>query len=63
MEKFIKKPHDMKIRALVSRIQELNNYLPSFPPSVSGTVPTKLPDDKLKEIVYNALYPVVGKWQ
>ena len=38
MKKFIKKPCDMKIRALVSRIQELNNYLPSFPPSVSGTV-------------------------
>ena len=60
MKKFIKKPRDMKIRALVSRIQELNNYLPSFPPSVSETAPTKLPDDELKEIVYNAL---PSSWQ
>ena len=60
MKKFIKKPRDMKTCALVSRIQELNNYLPSFPPSASETVPAKLPDDKLKEIVYNAL---PSSWQ
>ena len=60
MKKFIKKPRNMKIRALVSRIQELNNYLPSFPPAVAGTNPTKLPDDEIKEIIYNAL---PSSWQ
>ena len=55
MKKFIKKPRDMKIRALVSRVQELNNYLPSFPPPAPETAPVKLPEDELKEIVYNAL--------
>ena len=48
MKKFIKKPRNMKIRALVSRIQELNDYLPSLPPSVTGTDPTELPDDEIK---------------
>ena len=60
MKKFIKKPRNMKIRTLVSRIQELNDYLPSFPPSVAGTDPTKLPDDEVKEIIYNAL---PSSWQ
>ena len=60
MKKFIKKPRNMKIRALVSRIQELNNYLPSFPQAVAGTNPTKLPEDEIKEIVYNAL---PSSWQ
>ena len=55
MKKFIKKPRDMKIRALVSRVQELNNYLPKFPPPAPETEPGKLPDDELKEIVYISL--------
>ena len=50
----------MKIRALVSRIQELNDYLPSFPPSVAGIDPSRLPGDEVKENIYNAL---PSSWQ
>ena len=55
LKQCIKKPRDMKIRALVGRVQELNNYLPSFPAPSPDVAPEKLPEDEIKEILYNAL--------
>ena len=45
----------MKFHALVNRVQELNGYLTKFPPMIAGLAPTTLEEDKIKEVLYNAL--------
>ena len=60
LKQCIKKPRDMKIRALVGRVQEMNNYLPSFPAPSPDVRPEKLPEEEIKEILYNAL---PARWQ
>lgn len=52
MRRFVRKPATMKTREYAARIVEINNYLPSFPPStVGGAVPTKLDDDELVDLM------------
>jgi hypothetical protein len=36
LRRFVRKPLTMNVRKFVARIQEINNYLPFFPPQVPG---------------------------
>ena len=45
----------MKVCAFSTRLIQLNNYLPYFPPDRIGQMIATLPDDKVKEILYHAM--------
>ena len=45
----------MKVRTFTTRLIQLNNYLPYFPPNCIGQMVTALPDDEVKEILYHAI--------
>ena len=55
MQRYLKKPHDMKVRSFTTRLIQLNTYLPYFPPDRPGQQVTSLPDDDIKEILYHAM--------
>ena len=48
MRRFLRKPADMKIREFTARLQEINDYLPKFPPFGENQ---KLPQDEIRDIV------------
>ena len=45
----------MKVCIFTTRLIQLNNYLPYFPPDGEGQMVTALPDDKVKEILYHTM--------
>ena len=55
MQRYLKKPLDMKVRSFTTRLIQLNTYLPYFPPDRPGQLVTSLPDDDIKEILYHAM--------
>ena len=55
MQRYLKKPPDMKVRSFTTRLIQLNTYLPYFPPDRPGQLVTSLPDDDIKEILYHAM--------
>ena len=52
MYRYLRKPKTMKVRTFTTRIIQLNNYLPYFPQDFVGQMGTALPDDEVKEILY-----------
>ena len=57
MRRFMRKPKSMTIRAYVSRVNELNLYLPLFPPFANGQ---GMANDELLELLE---FAVPNKWQ
>ena len=55
MQRYLKKPPDMKVRSFTTKLIQLNTYLPYFPPGLPGQVVTSLVDDDIKEILYHAM--------
>ena len=51
----LRKPKTMKVHTFTTRLIQLNNYLPYFPPDHVGQIVTALPDDEVKEILYNTM--------
>ena len=45
----------MKVRALITRLIQLNTYLPYFPPDRPGQLVISLADNDIKEILYRAM--------
>ena len=45
----------MKVRAFISRLIQLNTYSLCFLPDHPGQVVTPLPDDGIKELLYQAI--------
>ena len=60
MQRYLKKPHDMKVRSFTTRLIQLNTYLPYFPPDRPGQLVSSLPEDDIKEILYHAM---PNKWK
>ena len=54
MQRYLKKPPDMKVQSITTRLIQLNTYLPYFWPDHPGQLITSLPDDDIKEILYYA---------
>ena len=55
MQRYLRKPPDMKVRSFTTRLIQLNTYLPYFPPDRPSHLVTSLPDDDIKEILYQAM--------
>ena len=53
--RYLRKPKTMKVCTFTTRLIQLNNYLPYFPPDCVGQMVTALPDDEVKEILYHAM--------
>lgn len=60
LRRFVRKPLTMSVRKFVARIQEINNYLPSFPPQVPGEPIQKLDDDEVIDLME---FGVPRAWQ
>jgi hypothetical protein len=60
LRRFVRKPLTMNVRKFVARIQEINNYLPSFPPQVPGEPIQKLDDDEVIDLME---FGVPRAWQ
>ena len=54
MQRYLRKPPDMKVRSFISRQIQLNINLPYFP-NLLGQLVTSLPDDDIKEILYHTM--------
>lgn len=55
MQRYLRKPPDMKVRTFTTRLLQLNAYLAFFPPDRQGQVVEPLPEDDIKEILYHAM--------
>ena len=55
MFRYIRKLYTMKVRTFTTRLIQLNNNLPYFPPDHVGKIVTALPNDEVKEILYHAI--------
>ena len=55
MYKYLRKSKTMKVRTFTTRLMQLNNYLPYFPPDCIRQMFTALPDDEVKEILHHAM--------
>ena len=42
---------DMKAQEFVCRVGEMNEYFLEFPTAIQGTVPKKLPEDEIMDIL------------
>jgi hypothetical protein len=60
LRRFVRKPLTMNVRKFVARIQEVNNYLPFFPPQVLGEPIQKLDDDEVIDLME---FGVPRAWQ
>lgn len=60
LRRFVRKPFTMNVRKFVARIQEINNYLPFFPPQVPGEPIQKLDDDEVIDLME---FGVPRAWQ
>jgi len=58
MRRFMRKPSTMKVRTYVTRLRELNDMLPKYPPFAGDG--QKLQDDELKDLIESG-FPVT--WQ
>ena len=55
MYSYQRKPNTIKVCTFTTRLIQLNNYLPYFPPDYVGQMVTGLPGDEVKEILYHAM--------
>ena len=55
MYRYLRKPKTMKVCTFTTRLIQLNNFFPYFPPDCFGQMVTALPDDEVKEILYHAM--------
>ena len=55
MQRYLRKPSDMKVQSLTTRLIQLNMHLPYFPPDCPGQLVTSLPDDVIKNILYHTM--------
>ena len=53
--RFLRKPKTIKVRIFTNRFIQLNNYLPYLSPDRTGEMVTALPDDEVKEILYDTI--------
>ena len=53
--RYPRKSKTMKVHTFTTRLIQLNNYLPYFPPDHIGQMVTAPPDDEVKEILYHAI--------
>ena len=53
--KYLRKSKTVKVCTFITKLIQLNNYLPYFPPDCIGQMVTALPDDEVKEILYHAI--------
>ena len=51
MYKYLRKPKTLNVCTLTTRLIQLNNYLPYFPPNCVGQMVTALLDDENREIL------------
>ena len=58
--RYLRKPKTMKACTFTTRLIQLNNYLPYFPPDCVGWMVTSLPDDEVREINY---YGMSNLWR
>ena len=55
MQRYLRKPPDMKVRTFATRLIQLNTYLAFFPPDRQGQAVDPFPEDDIKEILYHAM--------
>ena len=55
MQRYLRKPPDMKVWSFTTRLIQLNIYLPYFPQDHPGQGITSLPDDDIKEILSHTM--------
>ena len=60
MQRYLRKPPNMKVQSFTTGLIQLNMYLPCFLPDSPGQLVVSLPDDHIKEILYHAM-PNVSK--
>ena len=60
MRRSLAKPDEMTMREFMSRIQEINEYFPSFPPDYEGNAVGKLTESELVEI---GEFAIPEEWQ
>ena len=48
---FVRKQSGQKTHDFITRLREINNYLPKFPPVNAGEVPQALSDDELLDLL------------
>ena len=60
MRRFLKKPRDMPVQDYIARMIEINNYLEEFLPVIAGGNATKLPFNKLLDLLE---FGIPIKWQ
>eukprot|EP00957_Ditylum_brightwellii_P086918 6615759-Ditylum_brightwellii.AAC.1 len=60
MRQTLMKPHNMSLHTFVACVNKMNNWLEQFPPREDGTPQVKLVEDKLMDILENA---VPKSWQ
>ena len=56
----MRKPPSVKAREHITRVNEINSYLPLFPDVRDGVVATSIPEDELKDILD---YGNPARWQ
>ena len=61
MQRYLRKPPEMKVSAFRTGLLQLNNYLTYFPPDHSGQPVAPLSKDKVKAIIYRAMPKICGK--
>eukprot|EP00980_Cylindrotheca_fusiformis_P020371 scaffold7403_cov122-Cylindrotheca_fusiformis.AAC.1 len=62
LQKHLKKPHDMSMRAYASRMSELNELLLQFPPREPGLVATNFDEDEIIQCIEDGLPPYYKKF-
>ena len=55
MQRYLRKPPDMKVRSFTTRLIQLITYLPYFLPDCPGQLATSLSDDDIKKILYHVM--------
>ena len=55
MQRYLRKPPDMKVCPFTTSLIQLNTYVPYFLLDRSGQLFTSLPDDDIKEILHHAM--------
>ena len=55
MQRYLRKPPEMKVRTLTTRLLQLNTYLAYFPPEHVDQKVNPLPEDNAKEILYHTI--------
>ena len=61
LRRYQRKPKEMKVHTFTTIFVQLNNHLPYFPPHYMERIVLALPDDKIKEILYNIMTNVWRK--